>query len=80
MALVLLHILIGILAPDPPKVNNEPVNSDHLPSGSRPLTLSDPRVRHTPAIAAAAATTTTTTTTTATTTTTKTVTHDSLMM
>ena len=46
MALVFFHLLIRILAPDPPKVNNEQVNSDHLPSGSRPLTLGDPRVRH----------------------------------
>ena len=48
MALVFFHLLIRILAPDPPKVNNEQVNSDHLPSGSRPLTLSDPRVRRKP--------------------------------
>ena len=39
LASVFLHILIRILVPDLPKVNNEPVNSDHLPSGSRPLTL-----------------------------------------
>ena len=39
LAPVFLHILIRILVPDLPKVNNEPVNSDHLPSGSRPLTL-----------------------------------------
>ena len=49
LALVFFHLLIRILAPDPPKVNNEQVNSDHLPSGSRPLTLGDPRVRHKPA-------------------------------
>ena len=37
VVLLFFHLLILILAPDPPKVNNEQVNSDHLPPGSRPL-------------------------------------------